>query len=210
MGTLRVIKPGDVVGRLTVTRECRRNRHGQLQYLCLCECGDEKYINAQSLSNGNTSSCGCLRRERISECNSTHRMSGTRLYRIWRDMRTRTSNPESAAYHQYGGRGIRCHLALETFEGFMDNIPDGYHDNLTLDRINVDGDYEPGNLRWSTQREQQNNRRNNRLVELSDAVRRTVAEASRMFGIPASVIYERINNGWDHYDAVTTPVGQRR
>ncbi|NCC20098.1 hypothetical protein EOM33_03480 [Candidatus Saccharibacteria bacterium] len=125
-------------------------------------------------------------------------------------MRTRTSNPESAAYHQYGGRGIRCHLALETFEGFMDNIPDGYHDNLTLDRINVDGDYEPGNLRWSTQREQQNNRRNNRLVELSDAVRRTVAEASRMFGIPASVIYERINNGWDHYDAVTTPVGQRR
>ena len=209
MGTLPAIRPGDVVGRLTVTKECRRNRHGQLQYLCLCECGDEKYINAQSLSNGNTSSCGCLRRERISECNSTHRMSGTRLYKIWRDMRTRTTNSECDAYNRYGGRGIECHPTLETFDGFMANLPEGYRDDLTLDRIDSDGDYEPGNLRWATQREQQNNKRSNRLVELSDGIRRTVAEASRMFGVPERVISYRLDRDWDHYDAVTIPARRR-
>lgn len=210
MGTFRAIMAGDVVGRLTVTKEWRRNRHGQRQCLCRCECGSEKFINEQSLSNGNTLSCGCLRRERVSECNSTHRQSGTRLYKIWRDMLTRVTNPNSTAFHHYGGRGIRCHPSLSTFEGFMENIPDGYQDDLTLDRADVDGDYEPGNLRWLTIGEQQGNRRNNRYIDLGDGIIRSGNEASALFGVPVTTIYNRIDNGWNHYDAVTVPVRRRR
>ena len=132
---------------------------------CLCDCGQATVVLQSSLRNGLTMSCGCQQREGARQRFTTHGMSGTSEYHIWEAMIERCGNPNHAAYAAYGGRGIRvCEAWRTDFAAFfraMGPRPPG----LTLERIDNDGHYEPGNVRWATRREQMQNRRGLHLVD---------------------------------------------
>lgn len=151
---------GKRYGRLTVMKRSAVKK-GHTIWSCVCDCGNLIEAEAYNLTTGHTQSCGCLQKERASESNSTHRMRNTRLYRIWSSMHTRCYRPSYHAFADYGGRGIAiCDEWLHSFENFRDwALSHGYSDDLSIDRIDVDGNYEPGNCRWATWSEQNRNKR---------------------------------------------------
>ena len=127
-----------------------------------CDCGKEFDTRYDSLLSGNTTSCGCMVKEKHFK---THGESKTKLYHVWATMKNRCYNVNDRNYHLYGGRGIKVHDDWKNPDSYLNfkewSINHGYKEGLTLDRINVNGDYEPNNCRWITQQEQMNNTRRN-------------------------------------------------
>lgn len=159
---------GQKFGRLTVLELAGMKGGGSL-WRCRCDCGQEKIVEGYNLKNGNSQSCGCLRREIASRNGKkvgpkrlrhghAKRIQRSSTYKSWDAMRQRCSNPKLPFFKNYGGRGIRVCERWMKFENFVADIgerPAG----LTLDRINNDGNYEPGNCKWSNRKEQNNNQR---------------------------------------------------
>ena len=135
----------------------------------------------------------------------THGMTKTRLFNIWMSMKQRCYNANKQHYDCYGGRGITvCDEWKHDFQAFHDwAMKNGYSDDLTIDRINHDGNYEPSNCRWSSLKKQANNKRNNCLVEYKGQVY-TIAELSDIYGIKYSCLYNRLHKGWDVEKALHT------
>lgn len=156
-----MIEKGTVFGRLTVIERQIINHRGY--YSCKCECGNTVTIRGDALTMGRTHSCGCIIKENAKTGNNRrkHGLWGSRLHRIWGAMKTRCHNPKSPRYNDYGGRGITvCDEWLNDFKAFYDwAMSHGYADNLTIDRKNVNGNYEPSNCRWATVQEQNQNKR---------------------------------------------------
>lgn len=153
---------GKKFNRLTAI--CFDHRSGKDYYWKFkCDCGKEKIIRKNSVMSGKVVSCGCYHNEVTSFINRTHHMKGTRLYHCWDSMKQRCYNKNSSAYKYYGQRGISvCKEWKDRFESFMEwSLKNGYKDNLSIDRINVNGNYCPENCKWSTAKEQVRNRRNN-------------------------------------------------
>lgn len=201
MGKLIDLK-GKKIGRLTVICRNGSNKKGHPLWLCRCDCGNEKNIIGESLRNNKTKSCGCLRDEKIKKgLTNKHNMSNTRLYRIWNAMKRRCLTKTNDTFEHYGGRGIKiCNEWIEDYMNFYNwAINSGYSDELTIDRIEVNGNYEPSNCRWITIQEQQNNKRNNTYIKNYERIQ-TLKQWSQELNIPYGTLLKRRKLGWDKQD----------
>lgn len=151
---------GQRFGRLIVISYIGSGRNRGAMWLCQCDCGKTTKSSRTNLIRGAMKSCGCEKNERVSILNKIHGMTRKRPYRIWQNMKTRCLNPKYKQWENYGGRGITiCDEWKDNFQAFYDwAIANGYADNLTIDRINNDGNYCPENCRWTTMAEQNKNR----------------------------------------------------
>lgn len=155
-------------GRWTVIQDMGYSASNHRLLLCRCDCGTERIIQKQNLKEGRTKSCGCLRKEVSTAHSTTHGRSNTRLFKTWMNMRQRCNYPSKPEYKYYGGRGIKvCDEWARDFDTFYRwAMANGYAEHLTIDRIDVNGNYEPSNCRWVTMKEQAINKRNTRCVAI--------------------------------------------
>lgn len=202
----------DIVGRkfgLLTILAYSHTKNGCSYWVCKCDCGNMKTVMKGNLIHQKTQSCGCLQRRRTSEHNKTHGKSKERLYSIWRGMRNRCYNPGVKAYKNYGGRGIQVCKGWQKYENFREwALSSGYEDQLTIERIDCDGMYEPGNCMWVTLSDQGKNTRRNRYIEY-DGKRMTLAEWSRVLGGGPNLVTTRLQRGWSEAKAVSTPLKRK-
>lgn len=135
----------------------KKSKHGLLLWDCKCICGNMRLVAGYDLRSGHTKSCGCFESEKLSKRNTKHGMSGTKEYRTWKSMHTRCYNTKIPQYKDWGGRGIQ--VLYKTFEEFYNEVGPAPSAKHSIDRINNDKHYEPGNCRWATAIEQSHNKR---------------------------------------------------
>lgn len=183
---------------------------GQSKWLCKCDCGNQKIIDGRRLRKGDTKSCGCLSIEQakinFKKNFYTHKQSKTRLYYIWKGIKSRCNNKNLPKYKIYGLRGIKVCNEWQKFEPFYNwAIKNGYKENLSIDRINVNGDYCPDNCRWVDMKTQQRNRQNNHLLTYKNETH-CISEWAEMYNLKSSTLLARINRGWSIGKALNTKV----
>jgi hypothetical protein len=167
-------------------------KDGKSFWHCLCECGKETVVRGRYLQIGKTKSCGCLKGKRRPK----HGKSCTRMYRIWSGMKVRTNPNNRGKYPSYSGRGITHCKEWDQFEPFYKwAMENGYSDNMSIDRIDVNGNYEPSNCRWVTMMVQGRNKRNNHLIEIGDN-RITASELTEITKFGKSCMAARIRRGY--------------
>ena len=153
---------GQKFGRLTAIKRMYTKNHKSI-WLCKCECGNVIEVPINSLTCNNTKSCGCLHHDMMLKRNTKHDKRDTRLYNIWANMKQRCYNNNHPSYKNYGARGITvCSEWKDDFMAFYDwAMSNGYKDNLTIDRVDNDRNYEQSNCRWADSNQQNRNKRNN-------------------------------------------------
>lgn len=195
---------GQRFGRLIALERINTRVHHTL-WLCRCGCGKSARVAYQRLVAGKTRSCGCLRRDLNLARGTRHGLTGTSTYRSWASMLTRCRNPNRNTHQRYMGRGIKVCQRWYSFENFLADMserPPG----TSLDRINPDGDYEPGNCRWATQREQMANMSRNVKITFGRETK-ILSEWCRLFRINICTVKGRVKKGWDWHRALAIPPG---
>lgn len=179
-------------------------------WLCRCECGTTRAVRAGDLTSGASTSCGCRKDRATADRRTTHGNTrggvASREWRSWVAMRQRCTSRGSPSFRHYGGRGITvCDRWRDSFANFLADMGPAPGPNPSLDRIDPNGNYEPGNCRWIPRDEQPRNRRCSRNITY-DGVTMTAAEWARRLGCQSNAIYARLNMGWSHREIIETPV----
>ena len=196
---------GKQFGRLVVKNEFVLTKDGRRKWLCECSCGRKVYVTTNNLTSGHTKSCGCWNEEVRVKNKTKHGMSKSRIYKIWENMKSRCECESRDCYKDYGGRGISLCEEWHDFRKFMEWAMEiGYRENLSIDRINNDGDYCPKNCRWTTMKVQGNNTRACKRISVL-GVEKTMSEWENVFGLSKGLISSRIIAGWSPEKAVLTP-----
>lgn len=190
--------------RLTAIKQVKKGK--RLAYHCICDCGNTINVTSNKLYSGHTKSCGCYNLESLKNRSTTHGKSKTRLYHIWGKMKTRCRNPKTPTYKWYGGKGVSVCDEWQEFQPFYDwSIANGYTEKLTIDRINVNGNYEPSNCRWVDMKTQMNNQTSNVLVTYNDKTQ-TLSQWANELDINAKTLYTRFERCWSIEEALLKPV----
>lgn len=188
----------ETYGRLTAIGPAFLLAKGKLKRLayqaCQCDCGCLGVYSVSDMQRASCTSCGCLSRERAATINKTHGRTGTAEYKAWKNMNSRCYNPKNCRYSRYGGRGIAVCDRWKKFSNFLVDMGMKPSQTHSLDRINLNGDYEPGNCRWATRLEQMNNTKRNHLVIIGDKTD-TLANWCRFYGVPYKVANYRLRIG---------------
>lgn len=199
---------GQQYGRWTIVRWSHRAPGAGDHWVCRCECGTEKTVRAANIVRGQSRSCGCYSREVRSVGHPRHGKSRTRVYKKWASMISRCKSPANPSYRHYGGRGICVCDRWLSFENFWADMGEP-GPGQSLDRIDVDGNYEPSNCRWASIRTQNNNKNTNRFLSC-DGKTMTVAEWARHTGIRYGTLVERLRAEWPIDQALKTSVRKVR
>lgn len=197
---------GMVFGRLTVKSRAPNTLGGGAKWECVCSCGTIKTVPRGNLKNGHTQSCGCLHREIAKAANTKHKMTHTKEYSTWANMKERCTNPNNKRAKTYFGLMCKEWNNFEQFFSDMGKAPTPAH---TIDRIDNSQGYCKENCRWATQQEQQNNRTNNSYYAMNGEWL-TIAEWGRRTGIKGATIQRRVSRGWSVEDALTKPTRMLR
>lgn len=196
---------GKRFGRLTVI-----GRVPKFEWRCVCDCGTERVIHRSRLLSGSSKSCGCLRRELRRAAMTTHGQRSTREYRVWGGMKNRCFNANNKNFGSYGARGITvCERWRDSFAAFLEDMGRPPSASHQIDRINNDGNYEPGNCRWAMPAENSRNRRST-VVITYDGVTKAASEWANDLGMNRHAILDRLKKGWSVKDAITTPATPRK
>ena len=191
---------GQRFGSLVATSRNCQSKNGTWKWNVTCDCGGTEVVFITTLGRSKVR-CRACQNGMIATQRTTHGMTNTPEYIVWKGAKARCLNPEAPHYADYGGRGIAmCQRWSDSFENFYADMgarPEG----MTLERIDVNGNYEPDNCRWATRQEQANNRRDNNLLTVA-GVTATVAEWSRKTGVGDSTIRERLRRGWSPERAI--------
>ena len=192
---------GQRFGRLTVLHRAS-NKGALVAWHCRCDCGGALDVRGRALVTGNTQSCGCFRQER----KTRHGMARSPEYRAWQDMNQRCSNPNSQRWDRYGGRGIECRFT--SFEQFLAEIGPRPSPRHSVDRIDNEGHYEPGNVRWALSKPQQRNLSTNHLLTWQGRTQCVSAWAEEL-GMKRDALWGRLRRGWSIERALSQPVMTR-
>jgi hypothetical protein len=210
------VRIGRRIGRLTLVRQGyktygQKRRVRLIVFECVCSCGTKTFVRKDHLKSGATRSCGCLERESRGQSQKTHGEAYRRTaeYRCWGHMINRCLNPRNKAYRLYGGRGIKVCKEWRSYSRFlavMGRRPSARH---TLERIDNNDGYRPGNVKWATMAEQNLNKRTNHYLTIQ-GVRKTVVEWAKSAGLKPKTLYNRLYAGWLPERAIAKPIHNRR
>ena len=195
-------------GWLTVLSFVESRKHSQTYWLCKCQCGNEKTIGAMHLKSGRIKSCGCYRKT-YRRSYTTHGMSRTSIYHIWKNMIRRCHNDKDQNYPSYGERGIIVCQPWHTFQNFFNDVGHPPFEGATLDRRDNNQGYSPDNVRWATIEQQGNNKRSNKLFTYRDETL-TMIQWARKIHMNKQTFASRIRSGWGIQKIITTPVRKKR
>lgn len=198
---------GKTFGRLTVEgQEGYRDQRGRVVWRLACECGNKVFYEAGRFKYGNTTSCGCYKKELVGNEHRSHGLSKTPTYSSWLTMKKRCYNKKCSDYADYGARGITVCERWMTFENFyadMGERPKG----LTLDRINCNDGYKPENCRWATASQQARNKRNSRLVTFNGCTK-SIYDFCEELMLNRYTVLTRLQKNWPIERALTVPTGR--
>ena len=198
------VSVGDVFGRWVITCSERNS----LKVACRCECGAHKSINVYNLIAGKSTSCGCG--ANYGSGVTTHGLSSTPTYKTWKAMKARCYQQSHKNFSDYGGRGVKvCERWLNNAADFIADMGERPSSLHSIDRINSNGDYEPSNCRWVTQKEQMRNTRRSSTIE-HEGRTMTVAAWADELGVLESTLHHRLYAGWSAKDTIEKPVRKIR
>ena len=199
-------------GRWYVIEFAGRDQHKQPLWRCRCDCGKDGIVYGLTLKNGRSQSCGCLHNEQVAQRATKHGGSKRTEYRVWMSMKNRCLYPSNPGYKDYGGRGITiCQRWLDSFEAFLADMgprPEGSR-KFSIERRDVNGNYEPGNCYWATWAQQSRNTRRNRLLT-HNGITLPLTDWAAKIGVNQKALDSRLRLGWSVGDALATPFRVRR
>jgi len=199
---------GQKFGRLTVLEQIKNTKF--TSWKCRCSCGNETVVTTNSLKNKKIQSCGCLRKEITIKRMTTHNMSRSPEYKAWQHMKDRCYKPTDKSFKNYGGRGIEvCQEWRDSFLAFYNHIGKRPSSKHSIDRINNNGNYKPGNVRWANRKVQANNSRHNHLITI-DGITQTITQWGKATNTSITVIRYRLSLGLEDKEAVFTPPRKQR
>lgn len=181
-------------GKLIAVEKVGKDKARNILWRCKCDCGNEVIVTACELNRGHCRSCGCYQKERASEANKIHGKSHTKLHYVWTDMLKRCENPSHHAYKWYGGKGVNVCDEWKEFIAFEKwALENGYKEGLTIDRIDVNGNYCPENCRWATRKQQSNNLSTCVFFEFMDE-RLNITQFCEKYKVSPSNFYKKARN----------------